>query len=388
MNKRVLYINSVCGFGSTGRIVADLARIEDFDTLVCYGRKKNSTDVNAYKFTNAIDNATSAFKTIFFDSSLDTCNIATQRLIKKIYEFHPDIIHLHNLHGYYVNIERLFKFLREYNKPVVWTLHDCWPITGYCPFFDYTECRRYKEECKECPQGITYPYSLFKQNVKEEYYKKKELFNSLSKLTIVCPSYWLDSIVRNSFLSDVPRVVINNGIDLSEFKPTKDKTFNFSVLAVANYWTKEKGKDELNRIIPLLDKDIQVTVVGAGSRAIRGCFPIRRTDSKSQLADLYSKSHILLSPTLQDNFPTVNIEALACGTPVITYKTGGGPEILDTRSGVVIERHNIGEMAETINKMKKNYRFILDECVNRSKLFSKEVMQENYRRLYESLLAK
>lgn len=136
MKPKILFINSVCGFGSTGRIVADLSRIEGFDTLVCFGRKENSANVNSYKFSNLLDNSIAALQTIVFDNNIDVCRNATKRLIDKIKEFNPDIIHMHNLHGYYVDVELLFNFLSEYNKPVVWTLHDSWSFTGYCADID------------------------------------------------------------------------------------------------------------------------------------------------------------------------------------------------------------------------------------------------------------
>lgn len=388
MKPKILSINSVCGFGSTGRIVADLSKLDNFETLVCFGRKKDYANVNSYRFANFFDNAIGALGTILFDNNLNICSNATKRLIKKIKEFNPDIIHIHNIHGYYLNVEEFVRFLKEYGKPVVWTLHDCWLFTGYCPFFDYIECEKYKTECKDCPYGFSYPFSIFKQNVKKDYYKKKELFKDFYNLVLVSPSKWMDGIVENSYFNNIKHVVINNGISLQEFIPSKQKDNDFTVLAVSNYWTKAKGIDELNKIIPLLDKDIKIKAIGFGSKNINNAISIERTNNKQELIDLYSSSHVLVSPTLQDNFPTVNIESLACGTPVVTYKTGGGPEIIDENTGIVVKRHEYKKMAEVINNLKQNYTFDTSKCIDRSKQFSLEKMKENYIKLYESLLAK
>ena len=384
---RILFINSVCGFGSTGRIVADLSKMDEFETLVCFGRKKDYANVNSYKFSNFFDNALGAFETILFDNNLNLCNKATKRLINKIKEFNPDIIHLHNLHGYYVNIEMLFKFLKEYKKPVVWTLHDCWSFTGYCPSCELINCEKYKEKCCNCAYGFAYPFSLFKQNVDKDFILKKELFNSINNLTIVTPSKWMSTMVENSYLKNHRIEILNNGIHLNDFKPTKSKNSEFTVLAVSNYWSPDKGGDELNKVIPLLDKNIKVIVVGSGSDKINNCIALKRTNNKKELIDLYSSSHILINPTLEDNFPTVNIESLACGTPVITYDTGGSPEIIDDKTGIVVKKYDYKSLAEAINNSYNNYNFDAKDCVERAKLFSSDLMVKKYGEIYESLLA-
>lgn len=388
MKPKILFINSVCGFGSTGRLASDLSQMEGFETLVCYGRKKDFANVNSYRFANFFDNAFGALNTILLGRNIDICTNATQRLIKKIKEFKPDIIHMHNIHGYYLNTEMLFNFFKEYNKPVLWSLHDCWSMTGYCPHFDYIGCDKYKTECKDCPYGFAYPFSIFKQNVTSEFYKKKELFNNFDKLTIVSTSDWTSSIIKQSILKDCKVVKVNNGLILDQFKQTKPKNDKFTVLACSSIWTKEKGIDELNKIIPLLDKDIEVIVVGFQSDKVNGCKAIKRTNNRKQLIDLYSASHLFINPTLQETFGMVNVEALACGTPVITYKTGGSPETIDEKTGIVIDKKDYKAMANTINSLKNNYYFKAEDCIERSKVFAVENMYEGYRKLYESLLAK
>lgn len=384
---RIIFINSVCGFGSTGNIIVDLAESKEYDSLICFGRKKDYAEINTYKFTNILDNCIGALRTIISGNNLNICSCATKRLIKKIKKYNPDIIHLHNLHGYYVNVEMLFKFLKEYNKPVVWTLHDCWSITGYCPYFDYINCDKYKTKCKNCPYGFSYPFSLFKQNVEEEFEEKKKLFNSLDNLTIVVPSEWLKNRVEESFITTANIQVINNGINIKEQEITKND--KFTVLAVANYWTKEKGKDELKKIIPLLDKDIQIVIIGDlkdNDPVFNKCKLIKRIDNREALLREYSKAHVFINPTLQDNFPTVNIESISCGTPVITYNTGGSPEIINEKTGIAIDKYDYKKMASIINSLKSNYYFKISDLQNRAKEFSKEKMVSKYTSLYNSIL--
>ena len=385
---KVLYINSVCGFGSTGRIVADLTKTDDYESLVCFGRKKDFANVNSFQFANFFDNAFGAIRTILFDNNLNICTNVTKRLIKKIREYNPDIIHLHNIHGYYVNVEMLINFLKEYGKPVVWTFHDCWPFTGYCSDAYYVNCEKYQKECVNCDHWFAYPFSLFKQNVTKDFNKKKELFRDFDNLTIVTPSKWLGGICSLSFLRNKHIVTVNNGIDLNDFKPSKAKNDKFSVLAVASFWTKDKGSEDLNELVKLLDKDIEVVVVGNGSDKIEGVKSISHTNNKAELVDLYSSAHVLINPTLDDNFPSVTIESIACGTPVVTYRTGGSPEIVDGKTGVVVDKGNYKSMAEVVNRLYRNYYFKSEDCVERSKRYSKEVMKKEYQKLYESLLGK
>lgn len=387
--KKILYINSVCGFGSTGNIVADLASFKEYESLVCFGRKKDYSKINTYKFANIFDNCIGALRTIVFDKNLTICSSATKRLIKKIKEYNPDIIHLHNLHGYYVNVEMLFKFLKEYRKPVVWTLHDCWSITGYCPHFDYINCDKYKTKCTNCPYGFSYPFSLFKQNVERDFEKKKELFNSIDNFIIITPSKWLKRRVEESFIANAKIQVINNGIDIKEHSEKKNK--KFTVLAVSNYWTKEKGKDELKKIIPLLDKDIQVTIIGDlkdKDNIFIDCNLIKQISNRDQLYKEYAKAHVLINPTLQEAFGLVTVEAMSCGTPVIAYNTGACPELIENNSGLIIEKYNYKGIADAVNQLKSNYYYNIENIKHNAEKYSKEFMKSEYNRIYDDLLNK
>lgn len=394
MNNRfkVLYINSVYKFGSTGKLVANLASYQKYDSFVCYGRnKKNEVIANSFLFSNFFNNSIAAISTILFDNNLNQCTGSTKKLIRKIEEYNPDIIHLHNLHGYYVNIELLFNFLKEYKKPVVWTLHDCWAFTGYCPHYSVPPCEQFKEGCHKCPRKLSYPFSLFKQNLVRDYQKKKELFTSLDNLTIVTPSEWLKNEVMKSFLKDVNIEVINNGIVLpNELIETNTANKNgLSIITVANYWTEEKGIEELKKIIPLLNSNIKVTIVGELKKKdsiFSKCNLVNRTENYKELEELYFKNDIFINLSLCETFPTVNIEALAHGLPVVTYNTGGSPEMIDENTGIVIEKYDYIRFADTINRLNSCNNFSKEACFNKSKKYSLDNMNQQYYDIYRKIL--
>ncbi len=383
---KVLYINSVVDFGSTGKIVRDLASAQE-DSLVCYGRKSGRE--GDYQITSFWGNAEAAAKAILFDRNGFANAAETKKLIRKIREYDPDIIHLHNLHGYYLNIEVLFNFLKEYKKPVVWTLHDCWSYTGYCPYYDLVECSKWETGCKKCPYPFAYPFSLFKQHTAKNYDDKNRIFHQADNIVIITPSNWLKKEVERSFLNSYPVRVIPNGIDLESFHPVKKpENEQFTVLFAASYWTKEKGSEEIKKLLPLLDKEIRTLIIGQGSEEFKrfpGVKTLPRTSSKEELADVYRSADLFVNMTLQDNFPTVNIEALNCGTPVVTYRTGGSPEIIDERSGAVVEKGDFTAMAELVNRLQKDMAFSSSDCSARGRMFSKERMIQSYASLYREL---
>ncbi len=339
---KVLQINSVCGIRSTGRICSDIAVVlakDGHECRIAYGRE-TVPEVHrpiSYRIGTDMSVKLDGLKTRLFDNAGFNSVSATKKFIKWMKDYDPDIIHLHNIHGYYINVKLLFEALKELDKPVVWTLHDCWPFTGHCSHFDRLGCKKWKEGCYRCVQRKHYPTSLFLDRSAENYEKKKQLFTSLKDLTIVTPSAWLAELVKQSFLGKYPVQVIHNGIDLNNFKPTvgdfrqqhglEDKKI---VLAVSSVWGKNKGYEDVCRMPELLPGDYQVVVVGI-SQAQKENLPgkiigITRTNNVQQLAEIYTAADVFVNPTYQDNYPTVNLEAQACGTPVITYRTGGSVE--------------------------------------------------------------
>lgn len=380
---KILQINSVCGVGSTGRIAIDLYKVleeQGHECVIAYGRGTAPEGIKSIKIGTDLDNYMHVAKTRIFDKHGFGSTKATKEFIKKIEEYNPDVIHLHNIHGYYINIEILFQYLSKANKPVVWTLHDCWSFTGHCAHFDYVGCTKWKDGCGNCEQKKEYPSSVLLDNSKLNYEKKKELFTSVKDIRIVTPSKWLAALVEESFLSKYPVKVINNGIDLEIFKPTesnfrevrglKDETI---VLGVASVWEERKGLKYLVELAEKLDLSYKVVVVGVNekqkSQLPKSIIAITRTNNAKELAEIYTVADIFVNPTLEDNFPTTNLEALACGTPVITFNTGGSIECIEEGCGEITEQSNTLGIIKSI----KNCTDKFDEkkCLDKSNSYNK-----------------
>ena len=347
---RVLQINSVCGIRSTGRICTDLADVllqDGHECKIAYGRESVPEKYRkiAVRIGNDLDAKMHALQSRIFDNAGFGSRLATEKFIEWVKEYNPDIIHLHNIHGYYINIEVLFKYLAESNKPVIWTLHDCWAFTGHCAYFSYVKCDKWKTGCFNCPQKKRYPLSLLWDASKQNWQKKKALFTSVKNMTLVTPSKWLANEVKKSFLSNYPMNVIANGIDLDVFKPTpsdfKEKNGLVGkkiILGVASSWSECKGLKDFIELSKILDEKYKIVLVGLSGNQIKGLpenvMAISRTNNVKELAEIYTAADIFFNPTYEDNFPTVNLEAQACGTPVITYKTGGSVESVPEKNVV------------------------------------------------------
>lgn len=345
---KVLLINSVCGIRSTGRICTDIADIlkkNGDDCMVAYGREFVSENhkQTAIRIGNDIDIKFHALMSRIFDNTGKCSKRATKEFLKWVDEYNPDVIHLHNLHGYYINLEMLFNYLKKVQKPVVWTLHDCWPFTGHCSYFDLLGCHRWKNEgCHNCPQKKQYPTSILFDRSKKNFLEKKQLFTGLSNMTIVTPSQWLADLVKRSFLKEYTIKVIHNGIDLSRFKPTLTGRFreNYGLqdkiilLGVASTWGKSKGLYDFYKMHEMKEENEVFVLVGLTQQQISalpdGIIGVSKTNSVTELAEIYTTADVFINPTYQDNYPTVNLEAQSCGTPVVTYQTGGSIESVPT----------------------------------------------------------
>ena len=395
---KIAFINSVAGFGSTGKLVSTLSMMDEVDGKVYYGRKKDSSNAISMRFTGDIGNVTHAIGTYLFDDHGFHNAMETKRMLKDLDEFNPDIVHLHNLHGYYVHVGVLFDYLKRKNKKVIWTLHDCWSFTGHCAHYDGIGCDKWKSKCYDCPITNEYPFSWNKHNVTKNYERKKEVFTSIKdNLTIVTPSYWLEEQVKQSFLKECHVMTIHNGINLNDFKYTESSfrekyhlEDSFIVLAVASVWDMTKGIEDLKELANSLPENIKLVVVGgtlsSNTTTIENALCIPRTNTVKELCEIYSASDAFINLTKQDTFPTVNIEALACGLPVITYKTGGSPEILTEKTGIVVEKNNIEKMKEVLIELAKNNSFKIEDCIEVASHYSLDKMYESYLGLYKKVM--
>lgn len=314
---------------------------------------------------------------------------ATERFLKRLDVIKPDIIHLHGIHGNYINIKMLFRYLSKNNCRVVWTLHDCWFCTGNCPNFIIEKCEKWKTECTKCAyEG----YPKGKRDIGDRLFKeKKEMFTSVKQMVLVAPSEWLADIAKESFMKDYPVKLINNGIDLGIFYPRKNDLKKkmawedkFIVLCVAFNWGYKKGQDRVERLADKLSDDYQVVVVGTdgtGSSSDKIKF-IPRTYDQQELAELYSAADVFFNPTREDNFPTVNLEALACGTPVLSYGAGGSSEAFDEKSGMVVSDEDIVSVLERL----RADNFKESDCVRRGRSFDEKEKFMEYMDIYDRLM--
>lgn len=371
----------------------ELQKLDKWDSYVVWGRGRTPKDkVHEYNMQCGWEIMMHGVLSRIFDNTGFNSDYATERLLQKMEYLMPDIIQLHNLHGYYINVKMLFEWIKHRNIPVVWTLHDCWAFTGHCAYFDYANCNCWKNGCHDCVQKKSYPASLVFDNSKLNWLRKKELFN-YKQLHLVTPSIWLHDLVKESFLKKLPCSVINNGIDTDVFKPSSINCHiggKFKILGVASEWTPRKGLHDFIQLYRMLNHEqIEMTIVGLTSQQIEalpeGIRGMTRTDNIEQLVSLYQEADMFFNPTYEDNYPTTNLEALACGTPVCTYRTGGSIESVNEGNGFVVEKNELGEVKKIIEERLHSRKMGLHLDIDRKRI-SKEYMAEQYIKLYNDIL--
>lgn len=399
---RILQINSVVNSGSTGRIAEEIGNVlldHGHESYIAYGRGKGQSNSRLIKIGSDWDVYLHGAYTLLTDRHGFASRRATEKLIEQIDLINPNLIVLHNLHGYYINIKILFQYLAKKSTPVVWTFHDCWPFTGHCTHFEYEVCYKWRVQCEKCPKTKFYPKSLIIDNSKRNFSDKKTLFSNLSYLSIITPSMWLARYVKESFLGHYTIQTIHNGINLDKFKPSTKSSPPLIdtkyILGVANVWSSRKGLLDFVAIRKYLKAEIKIVLVGLSENDISklpkdGFQGIRRTESIEQLASLYSNALCYVNPTYQDNFPTTNLEALACGTPVITYNTGGSPEAIDEHTGFVVEKGDVEGILEKIKILETwDRQKTAEACRKRAEEhFDKNKQYLKYLKIFEDLIEK
>ena len=402
---KLLQINITANKGSHGRIaehIGRLAKTKGWESIIAYGRSAGQSESRLYRIGCMADEYCHALSARLLDNQGLMSARTTNHLVHFIEAEHPDLVHLHNIHGYYLNYPLLFSALARLSVPVVWTLHDCWPFTGHCAHYMAVGCEKWKGHCTHCPQQQAYPKSVWLDRSWRNFDLKRRAFLSLDKLTVVPVSRWLASQLPHSFLSDVPVRQIYNGIDTEMFKPlpqaetVREKygvpSDHYVVLGVASSWYR-KGLPEFVRLREKLGSNYTLIVVGPTAKEARtlpkGMLSFARTDSQAELAALYSAADVYFNPTWEDNFPTTNLEAMACGTPVITYNTGGSPESLLPQTGFVVPQGDVDEASKHIRTLceQTDKAVVSRACRNRIlSCFRQEDRFAEYFSLYESLL--
>lgn len=409
--KKLLQINPVIRVNtSTGRImqeIGELAMQNGWECHIAYSKGRDGirecrSDI--IPVGNKWSTAWHGIETRLFDRHGLASSHATRQFVRKIEEIRPDVVHIHNIHGYFLNYQILFDYLSKAGIPVVWTVHDCWLYTGHCYYYSFAGCERWQTGCHHCPQKKEFPTSLFYDRSRRNFEDKKAAFTSmpLDRMTIVPVSEWIRNEMRRSFLSAYPFRVIHNGINTDIFNIYDDrqvrKTFGLGnrhiLLGVASIWSREKGLDDFIRMADMLNEDEVVVLVGIKpedrKRLPDNVVGIARTENIRQLAELYAAADVFVNPTWQDNYPTVNMEAIACGTPVVTYRTGGSVEVITPATGMIVEQGNLNELLKSIREIESKGKASYQEACRKYALlnFKKEDRYMEYLRLYEELRTK
>lgn len=363
---KILIINSVAGIRSTGRIVTDMAeRFIDagHECRIAYGREAVPEKYQSisYKIGTRLDCYVNAIKARIFDNEGFNAKKGTKKFIKWANNYNPNVLWLHNLHGYYINIELLFNWIKSRpNMEVRWTLHDCWAFTGHCSYFTAARCIKWEYGCANCCQKRNYPQSIFRDNCTENYERKRAAFCGVKSLTLITPSKWLAELVNSSFLSEYKVEIVHNTIDETVFRPRPSDfrqkyslTSKKILLGVASIWDDRKGLKDFLELNQMLDDSWKIVLVGLTDKQSKqipkDILCIKRTNSATELAEIYTAADVFLNLTYEDNYPTVNLEAQACGTPCITYKTGGSVESVPSKN--VVEQHDLRKIISLISEM-------------------------------------
>lgn len=407
---KILQINTrYYNGGSTGRITYDLSQVmlkNGIESYVafgyCYTPSKQEIG-HVYRIENDLQLFISKILTKLTGHHGFNNKQETRMLLKWIDKVNPDIIHMHNIHNHYVNISMLLQYIAKKNIPCVLTMHDCWTFTGHCAYFDYSGCEKWKTGCNHCPSLRDYPKTFALIDPSPWNYKhKKALFAPLN-ITFVTPSKWLKDLQQQSFLKDKPCIVINNGVDISKFHPVKSdvrKLYGIGnkkmILAVTDRLAVRKGRKFLLELPQLLNDDEVLVIVGLTStqmhelQNIDHLIPIARTKSSEELIGLYSEADVFINPTLEDNFPTTNLEALACGTPIVTFDTGGSGEAVDDKTGVVVSKGDLDAILKATREILSNGKvYYKDNCIERARThYNKDIQYQKYIDLYKDILAK
>ena len=405
---KILQINTrYYNGGSTGRIMYDLKQVMEANRVESYAAfgfgyepKEDERDT-VYRIESERELFISKLWTKVIGHHGFNNQREIRRLLKWIEKVKPDIIHMHNIHNHYMNIRILLEYIAEKHIPCVLTMHDCWTFTGHCAYFDYSGCEKWRTGCRNCPSLRDYPKTFSPVDPsKWNYEHKRELFKPLD-ITFVSPSQWLCDLQQQSFLKDKPCVVINNGVDTSVFHPTEsDVREQYGIgnrkmiLAVAAGLAPRKGRDFLLRLPEMLNDDEVLVLVGLkkGQEAllpkISRVIGIPRTKTADELVGLYSEADVFINPTLEDNFPTTNIEALACGTPVVTFKTGGSWECVDEMTGKMAVKGDIDDLLDNIRViLSKGKGHFKDACIRKTqKMYNKDTQYEKYIELYQRIV--
>lgn len=402
----LLQINSVANRGSTGRIAESIglfAEQHGWNSYIGYGRQSNESSLKKVKIGSQASVITHALQTLIFDQHGFGSRNATKKFLARLEGIQPDIIHLHNIHGYYLNYPALFQYIEQHNIPIVWTLHDCWAFTGHCTHFSDIDCGKWKTECYDCPKKGNYPRSIWKDASQENFRLKKSLFTQVSNLNLITVSDWLQGLVKQSFLSTTSVQTIHNGVDTEIFNPKADISVKhivdysldgkFVMVAASTSWARQKGFEDYCTLSEYLAPDEVIVLIGLPPEKMRNLpeqvIGLPRTESIQELAAWYAAADIVLNLSYLETFGLTTVEGFACGTPSIVYNATASPELLQgDRLGYIVAPGKIEEVVSAKNKIKRNTKAYYSAHCRSAALarFDQKKQLFRYLKVYEEML--
>ncbi len=396
---KVLMINSVCGVRSTGRICTDLAQMleaKGHEVKIAYGRMTvpEMHQKYAYRIGSDRDVNLHGLKARLWDASGFGSKATTRRFIKWVKEYDPDIIHLHNIHGYYLNVAMLFKYLRHCGKPILWSFYDCWSFTGHCAHFDYNGCEKWKEGCHNCKFSADYPKSFVDRSA-SNYEKKRRLFTGIPNLQLIVPSQWMAEMVSQSYMKDYPCHVLPNGIDVEQFTAIPGARESYVaegqhlVVGVSSVWQKMKGLEHINKLTQLLPQEkYRILLVGGGEDKEPidpSILRVHHTDSIQELCRIYAAADVFVNPTLQETQGLTTVEAFACGTPAVVFNAGGAAECVDDTCGIVVPKDDTKALLDAVIRVCEEKPFTPEACRAKAETYDKNTCYRAFMTFYSSL---
>ena len=403
----LLQINATLNWGSTGRIAEQIALLAEKQGWSCYiahgARYANVSHIMSFQIGSRTDNYLHAMKSTLLGMHGLGSSLATKRLIKIIQEIEPDIIHLHNIHGYYLNYKILFKYLKKSNIPVVWTFHDCWAMTGQCTHFASVGCEKWRcgNGCNHCPLLRT-AYKTYCDRTKKNWLLKKQVFGSIDNLTIVPVSHWLESVVRESYLKDKHIRTIYNGVDTNVFHPIPLEELSLNkydiektkyVMAAATDWSDKKGLSDYCKLAALMPQNTQIVLVGLEEEQCQEVKKyevtgIKRTNNVEELVNLYNGASVVMNLSYEETFGLTTVEGFACGVPSIVYRATASPELVTPETGIIVEPGDIEGVAKAVEEIISKEKPV-KTCRERAvQFFNKEDRFQEYIDLYNELIGK
>ncbi len=393
---RVASINTVAEISNApGRIMTDIGAAvlnNGGEVFIAYGRGEGCNIASSYKIGDTFDFIKHTSLSRIFDSEGLHSRKATMKLIQRLERFSPEIIHLHNIHGHYINYKILMQWLNATNIPAVWTMHDCWAFTGHCAYYSANKCNKWKDSsCRDCKFKKSYPRSIIYSKSERNFARKSTAFKSLNNLSIVAVSQWLADEIRQSFLGDYPIKVIPNGINTEVFKPYPSTIGKkHRIIGAAANWRENKNIDFFNRLASKLPDDYEIALAGdIPCKIDKKIISVGKIIDNAELAKFYSTGNVFINSSREETFGMTTIEAMSCGVPVIVNNVTAIPETIAPGTGFAIDIDNIEHVLNTIEKIRSSKEPMADACRRHVvENYPRERMVQNYLNLYTDILQK